>query len=94
MLLAQIAELSERIETLDKQIRERAAQDEAATRLMTMPGIGAITATALVPPLRKFSPRGGISPPGSGSRPDSIRPAVESALAGSRAWGKGTFVGS
>jgi transposase len=48
MLLAQIEELSGRIETLEKQIRERAAQDEAVARLMTMPGIGAITATALV----------------------------------------------
>ncbi|WP_029032323.1 IS110 family transposase [Salinarimonas rosea] len=48
MLLIQIEGLSERIETLEKQIRERAAQDEAVARLMTMPGIGAITATALV----------------------------------------------
>gem|GEM_PF-5986654 len=48
MLLAQIAELSERIETLEKQVRERAARDEAATRMMTMAGIGAITAIALV----------------------------------------------
>jgi transposase len=48
ILLAQIEELSGRIETLEKQIRERAAQDEAVARLMTMPGIGAITATALV----------------------------------------------
>jgi transposase len=48
MLLAQIEELSERIETLEKQIRDRAVQDEAVARLMTMPGIGAITATALV----------------------------------------------
>lgn len=48
MLIAQIEELSERIETLEKQIRQRAAQDEAVARLMTMPGIGAITATALV----------------------------------------------
>ncbi len=48
MLIAQIEELSERIETLEKQIRQRAAHDEAVARLMTMPGIGAITATALV----------------------------------------------
>lgn len=48
MLLAQIEELSERIEALEKQVRERAKQDEAAARLMTMPGIGPITATALV----------------------------------------------
>lgn len=47
-LLAQIDDLSTRIDTLDKEIRERAAQDEAVARLMTMPGIGVITATALV----------------------------------------------
>lgn len=48
VLLAQIDDLSTRINTLDKEIRERAAQDEAVARLMTMPGIGVITATALV----------------------------------------------
>lgn len=48
VLLAQIDDLSTRIGTLDKEIRERAAQDEAVARLMTMPGIGVITATALV----------------------------------------------
>lgn len=48
VLLAQIDDLSTRIDTLDKEIRERAAQDEAVARLMTMPGIGVITATALV----------------------------------------------
>lgn len=48
MLLAQIEGLSERIERLEKQIRDRAVQDETVARLMTMPGIGAITATALV----------------------------------------------
>jgi transposase len=48
VLLAQIHDLSTRIDTLDKEIRERAAQDEAVARLMTMPGIGVITATALV----------------------------------------------
>jgi transposase len=48
MLLDQIEGLSTRIDALEKQIRERAAQEEAVTRLMTMPGIGAITATALV----------------------------------------------
>jgi len=38
----------ERIDRLDKEIGRRAREDEGARRLMTIPGIGPITATALM----------------------------------------------
>ena len=47
MLLSQIASLGEQIDLLEKEIRERARHDETAKRLMTIPGIGVISATAL-----------------------------------------------
>jgi transposase len=47
VLLAQIAALSAQVDTLEKQLRQRAANDETARRLMTIPGVGAIAATAL-----------------------------------------------
>jgi transposase len=40
--------LDGRIESLDREIKELARQDETAVRLQTIPGIGPITATALV----------------------------------------------
>jgi transposase len=58
MLLAQIAELTERIEVLDTQIRRRASEDPAVKRLMTIPGVGAIAATApttFAPPPETFA---------------------------------------
>ncbi len=56
-LLAHIAELSSRITVLDKQLRAQARADELASRLMTIPGIGPICATAieaLAPPAPTF----------------------------------------
>lgn len=50
--------LDERIARLDKEIGRRAREDEGARRLMTIPGIGPITATALMalaPPAETFS---------------------------------------
>ncbi len=47
MLLGHIASLGEKIALLEKEIRERARHDETAKRLMTIPGIGVICATAL-----------------------------------------------
>jgi transposase len=43
-----LAHLDERIEALDEEIKRAARTDEAAKRLQTIPGIGPITATALV----------------------------------------------
>lgn len=43
-----LAELGDRIADLDKEITRRAREDEVARRLMTIPGIGPIAATAIV----------------------------------------------
>lgn len=57
-LLAQTATgLEEKISLLDKEITRRTREDEVARRLMTIPGIGPITATAiaaLAPPASAF----------------------------------------
>ncbi|MDX8502125.1 IS110 family transposase [Mesorhizobium sp. VK4C] len=47
VMLDLLAELDERIAYLDGEIARRAREDETARRLMTIPGIGPITATAL-----------------------------------------------
>ena len=52
-----IAGLSGRIAALEKSIRTEAAQGEATRRLMTMPGIGPISAMAIeafAPPMESF----------------------------------------
>ena len=56
-LLGVISMLSDRLVELDREIRERARQDELAKRLMTIPGIGPVIATAiqtLAPPIETF----------------------------------------
>jgi len=52
LLLDQIAAFSEKIATLEKDIRRRAPKDAETARLMTIPGVGAICATAV----RAFCP--------------------------------------
>jgi transposase len=47
MLLVHIASLGEQIGLLEKELRERAGRDDTAKRLMTIPGIGVVCATAL-----------------------------------------------
>lgn len=57
MLFANIAMLAERISLLDKELRDRARRDDTARRLMTIPGVGVICATAmeaLAPPPESF----------------------------------------
>ena len=57
LLLAQIAELEVKIAGLDKDLNACARQDEEAARLMTIPGIGPVTAMALqafAPPMEGF----------------------------------------
>jgi transposase len=57
-LLLHIGSLSEKIAALEKDLRRRAREDEVAARLMTIPGIGAICATAmeaLAPPAETFA---------------------------------------
>jgi transposase len=58
MLFAHIASLSGQIGPLEKELHERARRDITATRLMTIPGVGVICATAmeaLAPPLENFA---------------------------------------
>jgi transposase len=47
LLVEQLRSLDERVAVLDREIARRAREDEDAKRLMTIPGIGPITATAL-----------------------------------------------
>jgi len=48
VMLDLLADLDERILAMDKEIAQRAREQETARRLMTIPGIGPITATALM----------------------------------------------
>ena len=61
LLMTQTAKgLDEKISLLDKEIARRTKDDEVARRLMTIPGIGPITATAiaaLAPPATTFRKR-------------------------------------
>lgn len=57
IMLAMVDELDRRIADLDKEIARRAREDAVARRLMTIPGIGPLAATAiaaLAPPLEGF----------------------------------------
>ena len=47
VMLGMLEELDLQIATLDKEIERRAREDEVARRLMTIPGIGPIAATAI-----------------------------------------------
>jgi transposase len=58
MLLDMLTQLDTRIATLDKVIARRAREDEVARRLMNIPGVGPITATAIAaiaPPAETFA---------------------------------------
>ena len=57
VLVQELRALNERIAVLDREIAQRAKEDAVARRLMTIPGIGAVTATALAalaPPAETF----------------------------------------
>jgi len=57
LLLGQIADLDVKIAGLEKEIHIQAREDEDAARLMTIPGIGPITAMAIqacAPPMESF----------------------------------------
>jgi transposase len=47
MLITALGELNQKICELDREIMQRARQDEGVRRMMTIPGVGPITATAL-----------------------------------------------
>jgi transposase len=58
MLLIHVGSLNDQIALLNRELRERARKDETARRLMTIPGIGVICATAmeaLAPPPESFA---------------------------------------
>ena len=58
LMLDLLGDLDDKIADLDKEIARRAREDEVARRLMAIPGIGPITATAiaaLAPPLETFA---------------------------------------
>lgn len=58
VLLDLLADLDERIASLDKEIERRAREDETTRRLTTIPGIGPLNATALTalaPPAETFA---------------------------------------
>lgn len=48
LMAQQLSGLDEQIAVLDKEIARRAREDEDARRLMTIPGVGPITATAIL----------------------------------------------
>ena len=48
LLVDQLRSLDERVVVLDRELARRAWEDAEAKRLTTIPGIGPITATALV----------------------------------------------
>ena len=57
LLLDRIEDLDAKIDGLGRELRARACQDEEAARLMTIPGIGPITAMAVhafAPPMESF----------------------------------------
>ena len=57
LLLGRIDELDEKIDGLDRELRASAREGEETARLMTIPGIGPITALALqafAPPMESF----------------------------------------
>lgn len=58
VMTGQLEQLDEQVALLDQEIARRAREDEDARRLMTIPGVGPITATALLalaPPIETFS---------------------------------------
>ena len=57
LVIEQVRSLDARVEKLDREIARRAKEDKVARRLMTIPGIGPVTATAiaaLAPPAETF----------------------------------------
>ena len=82
-LLCLVAEewhsIEQQIERLDREIETIATSDEACRRLLTVPGIGPLIATAMVAvwAMGARSAGGGSLPHGSALFPDSIRQAAK-----------------
>jgi transposase len=57
VLIGMVMMLAEQISALDREIAKRAKEEDVPSRLMTIPGVGPITATAiaaLAPPVETF----------------------------------------
>jgi transposase len=54
-LVRQIDALDEAIETIDRELQASAKADETARRLMTIPGVGPVTASALLATVQNFA---------------------------------------
>ena len=88
MLLQHIATLTEQIAILEKDLRDRTRHDATAARLMTIPGIGPICASAMTtfaPPFY-FRQRARLRCIDRVDAASSIPPAAENASAGHRRW--------
>jgi transposase len=92
LLLLHIATFDEQIAGLDQQIRQRARQEASVRRLMSIPGIGPICATALealAPPPE--TSKAATSQPGWASFPGNIPRRARHVSGESRRWGNGIF---
>lgn len=84
MLVGRNAALSGQIETLDLKLRQRAGGDDTTRRLMTIPGVGAITASAITtfaPPRETFAKGRDFAAWAGLTRRASTRVAARSGLA-------------
>ena len=95
VFLEQIDWLSKKIGELEKATVHEAAHGATSRRLLTMPGVGPITAMAMRPSHRRWpsSKADATSRPGLGSFPGNIRPAASRFLEKSRRWGNAMFGG-
>lgn len=90
-LIAALAHMEAEIKELDVEVARRAKENDVARRLMRVPGIGPLIATAiatLAPPPAGFA-RAGILRLGSGSYHDNIPPAANSGSEPRRRWANG-----
>ena len=91
VLVAALAHLEAEIGKLDAEIARCAKENEVARRLMTVPGIGPLIATAiavLAPPPETFRKAATLRP-GSASHPGSIPQEASSASGPRRRWANG-----
>lgn len=88
MLISALSQLEAEIRTLDTEIARRAKENEVARRLMTVPGIGPLIATAIatLAPSPRLSATLVILRPGSGSHHDNIPLAANSGSEPRRRW--------
>ena len=93
LLLGRIDELDEKIDGLDRKIRTSARENEETARLMTIPGVGPVTALALqafAPPMEKLPARARLLGLAGASCPGSTRPAASRGWAEYRRWARKT----